>query len=192
MSSFRGCLTKVSLTYEPVIRARAGNKTEVDVDRSSHQMHKGLDARCTGLEGTQDYDAVYWGGALVCLLADIEARRSSGGRLGLEDGLREVLREGGQASEVWPLAKVMQVVDRTLGSSVLSELNARYGLQGSAVDLGRLLGDLGVSQRESGVAFVAAPDAELRRWLVYPDSRRADAVSKATGGRPGLELAPAR
>ncbi len=181
--------------YEPVIRARAGNKSEEDVwNEFAHQMGKGLDAmRSTGLEGTQDYDAVYWGGALVCLLADLEARRHSDGRLGLEDGLREVLRQGGQASEVWPLAQVMRVVDRTLGASVLTRLNARYGARGSAVDLGRLLKDLGVARADSGIAFVEAPDAQLRRWLVYPAARSAGAVSRRSAGSSGLDVAaPAR
>lgn len=180
--------------YEPVIRARVGNKSEEEVwSEFARHMRKGLDAMSsTGLESTQDYDAVYWGGALVCLLADLEARRQSGGKLGLEDGLREVLRQGGEASEVWPLARVLKVVDRTLGSKILSQLNARYAARGSAIDLERLLSELGVARAESGVDFVAAPDAQLRHWLVFPLSEGAAAAAKASGGSTGLEHPPAR
>ncbi|MGE0323155.1 MAG: hypothetical protein AB7S68_12670, partial [Polyangiaceae bacterium] len=180
--------------YEPVIRARAGNKSELEVwNEFAHQMWKGLDAmRSTGLEGTQDYDAVYWGGALVCLLADLDARRQSGGRHGLEDGLREVLRQGGQASDVWALADVMKVVDQSLGAPILQRLNDRYGTRGSAVDLRRLLKDLGVARSHSGVALVDAPDARLRQLLVYPERAGKGALSKARGGPSGMKLAPAR
>ncbi|MCA9641532.1 MAG: hypothetical protein KC492_12590 [Myxococcales bacterium] len=180
--------------YEPVIRARVGNKSEQEVwNEFAHQMWKGLDAmRSTGLEGTQDYDAVYWGGALVCLLADIEARRQSAGRFGLEDGLREVLRQGGQASDVWALSDVVKVVDRHLGAPILKRLNARYATRGSAVDLRRLLRDLGVSRSRSGIALIDAPDAQLRQWLVYPERAGRGSLSKAPGGASGLKLSPAR
>jgi predicted metalloprotease with PDZ domain len=122
----------------------------------------------TGLEGTRDYAAVYWGGALVSLMADVEARRASAGELGLEDGLREVLRRGGQASKVWPLERVIRVVDSVLGQPVLARLSQRYASRGAPVDLPRLLSELGVNDTGDAIRLVPAPGAELRRQLVFP------------------------
>lgn len=156
--------------YEPLIRARAGNRTELEVwAELARNLYKGVDAMgSTGLERTRDFSAVYWGGALVSLLADVEARRSSAGRVGLEDGLREVLRRGGHASKVWPLSQVIRVVDGVLGKPVLGRLSERYGTRGAQVDLPGLLSRLGVDDTGEDTKLVPAPDAELRRQLLFP------------------------
>src|SRR5690606_33687893 len=89
--------------YEPLIRARHGWKTEEGVwaefVRAMPQAMRS--GRVGGLEKSSSYREIYWGGAIVALLADLAARKQSNGQLGLEKGLRAVLAAGGNASEVW-------------------------------------------------------------------------------------------
>ena len=61
------------------------------------------------------FRGIYWGGAIIALLADIEIRRRSAGRQGLEHGLFALLDNDGHASEVWGLDDAVGVVDRAIG-----------------------------------------------------------------------------
>lgn len=86
----------VAMYFETIIRARAGWLTREDVWREwVGDMPRGPEALGeTGLEEA-DETGIYWGGALFMLLADIELRKSSGLRLGLEDCARAVRDAGG-------------------------------------------------------------------------------------------------
>lgn len=156
--------------FEPIIRARAGFISEAEVwAEFLGAMPRGLPALgARGLEHSESYADTYWGGGLFCLLADVEARRRSAGRHGLEDGVRAVLAAGGIASEVWPLARSLDVADRALGGPLLAVLAERHARQGNPVDLGALFRDLGVfSAPDGGVRFdETAPLAAVRRVLV--------------------------
>jgi hypothetical protein len=48
-----------------------------------------------GLDFTPTWGRTYWGGAMYCLLADVEIRKRTGNRHGLQDALRGVLAGGG-------------------------------------------------------------------------------------------------
>ncbi len=159
--------------FEPLIRARSLGLSEQEAwSELAQGFERGTQALAsTGLERTQDYGAVYWGGALVCLLADMEIRRGSQGRLGLEDGLREVLRQGGHAREVWRVSEVARVVDEATGAQVLSELVARYGVRAAPVDLTAILGIIGVRRGASGITLDTSGEAAwLRRALTYGEA----------------------
>src|SRR6266446_6989700 len=53
----------------------------------------------------------YWGGALFCLLADVEIHRRAHNRYGLQDALRGIVRAGGNMECDWPLARVLKAGD---------------------------------------------------------------------------------
>jgi hypothetical protein len=156
--------------YEPIIRARAGFLPEHAVWKEFlTAMPRGLPAMTErGLESAQSYGDTYWGGALFCLLADVEVRRLSAGKLGLEAGVRAVLANGGIASEVWTLARSLSVADGALGAPALAKLAERHARRGSPVDLPGLFRDLGVSLAPDGsVRFDdTAPLAFVRRSLI--------------------------
>ena len=85
-------LMEGAATYvEPIIRARAGWKTEEEVWREwVENMPQGVEAFSSGLanaSGRQNY----WAGATFMLLADIAIRRASNGAKGLDDCLGGVL-----------------------------------------------------------------------------------------------------
>jgi predicted metalloprotease with PDZ domain len=155
--------------YEPIIRTRAGQRSEASLwDEFSSAMPRGLFALANGgLEAASNFRGIYWGGAIMCLLADVEIRRRSGGRHGLEHGLLALLDAGGHSSEVLALAEAIAIVDRAVGAPVLATLAARHARQSHAVDLERLFHDLGVERTPRGVVLRAdAPLAAVRRAIV--------------------------
>src|SRR2546429_3128127 len=85
-------------TYvEGVARVQAGNRSEADVwAEEIRQMPRGMpQADDRGLDHTHTWGRTYWGGAMFCLLADVEIRTQTHNRFGLQDALRAVARESG-------------------------------------------------------------------------------------------------
>jgi hypothetical protein len=153
--------------FEPLLRHRAGLLDDRELwSALGPGLKLGAAALSRqGLDELTTYRELYWGGAVLCFLADAEARRRSGGRLGLEDGLRRVLAAGGNASEVWALSDVLETVDRTLGAPLLSDLARRHA-RPNAVALPALLGPLGVSlDRDRSAPSSAAALSDVRRAL---------------------------
>jgi hypothetical protein len=165
--------------FEPLIRARAGLLSETEVFAEFFEaMPRGLPAFGErGLENAESYADVYWGGALFCFLADLEIRKRSGGKLGLEDGVRAVLAQGGFASEVWPLARALDAADAVFETPVLAPLAARHARAGTPVDLPAVFGDLGVTRGADGAVELddSAPLAAVRRAL-FSGGRSASAA----------------
>ena len=81
---------------EPIARAQAGKLSERDVWRQFVDgMPKGLPAAGDrGLDYTPTWGRTYWGGALFCLLADIDIRKRTSNRFGLQDALRAIVAAG--------------------------------------------------------------------------------------------------
>lgn len=154
--------------YEPIIRARLGALTELEVwSEFAHNMPRARASLREGLEKSDDWAARYWGGATVVLLADLEARRRSDGEHGLEDGVRRVLDAGGDARHIWKLERVYETIDDALDAPILSELGARYAVHGADVDFAHMFDELGVRVSGSKVTLSdSAPLASLRRAIV--------------------------
>src|SRR2546429_7831902 len=92
-------------TYvEGVARVQAGNRSEADVwAEEIRQMPRGMpQADDRGLDHTHTWGRTYWGGAMFCLLADVEIRTQTHNRFGLQDALRAVARESGGLRAGWP------------------------------------------------------------------------------------------
>jgi hypothetical protein len=156
--------------FEPIIRARAGWRREEDVwAEFVRAMPLGLRAvNEKGLEQAEDFGEIYWGGAIVVLLADVEIRRTTAGKVGLEDGLRGVLDAGGQASEVWPLRRALALSDKSCGVSALEPLARAHAKRAEHVDLDALWRELGIERQHHGVSLRAdAPLASVRHSIVF-------------------------
>jgi hypothetical protein len=167
--------------FEPLIRARAGIHTEQAVwEELASEMPRGLHAMTKiGLSKGESRDDIYWGGGLFCLLADVEARRRTGGKVGLEDGLRAVLRAGGNSSVVWSLEDTLAAMDEAIGEPVLGELAKRHMEGGSPVDFDELLRALGVVVPPRG------PGGKARRGLTFDEAAPLAAVRHAiVRGKP--------
>ena len=121
-----------------------------------------------GLDHTPTWGRTYWGGAMFCLLADVEMRRRSAGRAGLQQALQGLGAAGGNYSVRWPVERVLAVADAAIGQAALTELYALMKDCPRQVDLDALWRDLGVSPDGDGGATLRddAPLASIRRAIV--------------------------
>lgn len=155
-------------TYvEPIIRARAGWKTEEEVWREwVTDMPQGVRAFTRGL-GEASGRENYWGGALFMLLADVDIRRATDGAKGLEDCLGGVLWSGLDGSQRATLDAYAAICDRVTGTTALRGLIDRHFVSARPVDLATVWRDLGISMTGSRIVFDdAAPDARWRKMIV--------------------------
>lgn len=173
--------------YEPIIRARAGWRSEQSVwDEFHRAMPLGLDVlRTRGLERGESFRDVYWGGAVVVMLADVEVRKRSGGERGLEDGLRGVLAAGGHASEVWPLGRTLALADESSGVEALQPLAKAHAHRAKPVDLDAVWRELGVEARPDGVRLNGgAPLAAVRSAILRGGLSTSSKLGSAPKSRP--------
>jgi hypothetical protein len=156
-------LMEGAATYiEPIIRARAGWKTEEEVWKEwVDNMPRGVAAFAAGLPNSSGQQN-YWGGATFMLMADIGMRRASDGARGLEDCLAGALWNGFDAPQTVQVSDYAAACDRAAGTTVMSELVDRYYRGTQAVDLDRLWQQLGVA--EVGGRIVLDDAAPLARW----------------------------
>lgn len=166
----------IAMYFETIIRARAGWLTREDVWHEwVTSMPKGLEALGeTGL-AKADETGIYWGGALFMLLADIELRKSSGLRLGLEDCARAARDAGGTMDQDWTPKQFLDVCDATYGNTIVSDLAARYVKPGKAPTLSALWKQLGVVAAKDGSVHFddTAPLAAVRDAILSggPDAQ---------------------
>jgi hypothetical protein len=159
-------------TYvEPVARARRGLVSVEQVwSDLVENAPQGLPAKGdTGLEGTDAWGRVYWGGALYFLLADLTIREQTRGRRSLDDALRAVAATGANVETRWTLEKVLDVGDRATGTRVLHDLHVRFGTSPGTVDLPALWARLGVRRSAAPPPSIefddAAPAAHFRKAI---------------------------
>jgi len=162
-------------TYiEPLARAQAGVLSPESVWRDlieglPHGLPRPGDR---GLDYTPTWGRTYWGGALFCLLADIEIRARTGNAKGLQDALRGIVAEGGRISRSWPIERALEVGDRATGVPVLTELYAQMKDRPLDVDLDALWRQLGVRLSGGEIRFDDnAPLAAIRRAITAAPQR---------------------
>jgi predicted metalloprotease with PDZ domain len=159
--------------YEPILRARAGWMTDAEVFRQfARNMPRGQGPRGSnaGLSVREDLDAIYWGGALFCLAADVRIREETRGKKSLDDVLRVALAKGGDATHVWTVRDVVELGDQVTGTTVLSEMYQRHAARGEQIDLETLLSSLGVTA-DSREPDETRPLAWIRREIVNAEGR---------------------
>ena len=156
-------------TYvEPIARCRVGLITP---ERVWGDLVDGLpqgepEAGDRGLDYTHTWGRTYWGGALFCLRADVEIRRRTGNRYGLEHVLRAIHAAGGTIDQSWTLDRAIAVGDTGTGVPVLRELYNEMKAKPDKVDLPALWKQLGVVRHGQTVVFDShAPLAAVRKAI---------------------------
>jgi predicted metalloprotease with PDZ domain len=156
-------------TYvEPIARCRVGLITP---ERVWGDLVDGLpqgepEAGDRGLDYTHTWGRTYWGGALFCLRADVEIRRRTGNRYGLEHVLRAIHAAGGTIDQSWTLDRAIAVGDAGTGVPVLRELYNEMKAKPDKVDLPALWKQLGVVRHGQTVVFDShAPLAAVRKAI---------------------------
>jgi hypothetical protein len=157
-------------TYvEGVARVQAGNRSEVDVwAEEMRSMPRGLpEAGDRGIDRTHTWGRTYWGGAMFCLLADVDIRRSTQLRFGLQHALRAILRESGGLATDWPIERVLRSGDAAVGTRTLEQLYAQMKETPVTPDLMTLWRELGVVPEGSSVRLIEdAPLAPVRHAIM--------------------------
>lgn len=161
-------------TYvEGIARAQAGNRTPQDVwAEQMRSMPKGLpQSGDAGLDRTHSWGRTYWGGALFCLVADIEIHRQTQNRFGLQEAMRAVARASGGLGTDWPVERIFATGDAAVGTQVLEKLYSQWKEAPVRVDLAGIWRDLGVEPDGAGVRLVdEAPLADVRRAIMRPNA----------------------
>jgi hypothetical protein len=119
-----------------------------------------------GLDHTHTWGRTYWGGAMFCLLADVEIRRQTHGTRGLVDALRAILRASSGIESEWPIERALQVGDDAVGVPILEQLYARTASTPMSPDYKSLWMNLGVEMSGSKVTLRNdSAEANLRRAI---------------------------
>jgi hypothetical protein len=159
-------------TYvEPVARVRSG---ELNAKEVWHDMVEGMPQGQPGpgdrgLDHTPTWGRTYWGGAMFCLLADVEIRKATHNRMGLETALRGIVASGGTIDTEWGLARVLSTGDQAIGMPILTPLYDRMKGSATPVDLKTLWAQLGIEDHGDSVVFHDdAPLAPVRTAIMMP------------------------
>lgn len=165
----------VATYVETIASAQAGEMTaEAAWAHFLREMPSGLPDRDDhGLDDTESQDRRYWGGALFCLMVDVEIRRRTNNRSGLRDALRAVRAAGGALTETWEVAHTLGVADRSVGVPVLSEMFATWRKRSVTPDLAQLWRDLGIQAGAGHSVRLddTAPLAAIRRSITKPPAK---------------------
>jgi hypothetical protein len=159
---------------EPVARVMTGN---LEAKRIWADMVRGMPqgepaSGDQGLDHTHTWGRTYWGGALFCLVADVEIRKQTHNRKGLRDALRAIVAEGGTIDHSWPLERAFAVGDKATGTHVLTDMYAKWKDAPVEVDLLKLWDELGVRAAGNSVEFDSkAPMAKVREAITAKSSR---------------------
>jgi hypothetical protein len=145
----------VAVYVEGVARTQAGNLTEARLwEEYTTSMPKGLpQPGDQGLDRTHTWARTYWGGALYCLIADVQIREKTKNRRGLQDALRAIARTGGGMSREWPIERILRVGDAAIGTTVLTDVYVAMKDHPYAPDLVVLWSNLGLRLGEGGMHF---------------------------------------
>ena len=110
-------------TYvEPIARVMTGELTAKKIwSDMVRDMHQGEPAAGDeGLDRTHTWGRTYWGGAMFCLVADVQIRRETQNRKGLQDALRAIVEHGGTIDHDWTLPQALAIGDKATGTHVLT------------------------------------------------------------------------
>jgi hypothetical protein len=182
-------------TYiEPVERVMIGDLT---AEKIWHDMVRDMPQGepvpgDQGLDHTHTWGRTYWGGAMFCLVADVEIRQQTHNRLGLQDALRAIVAAGGTINHDWTLPQALGIGDKATNTHVLTDLYAQWKDSPVQYDLPALWARLGILSNPSaagpgganfgGITFVStAPLADVREAITKPRQNPIAAIVVAPG-----------
>lgn len=183
MSGNKSWIAEGMATYvEPIARLQAGNlKPSIVWGDFLRDMEQGLPARGDrGLDYTPTWERTYWGGALFFFVADLEIRKLTHNRKGLQDALAAIARAGGNIGSDWSAEYCFAIGDRATGVPVLQKLYSQMRSKPVSFDLASIFRAIGVQKRDGKVQLDGdAPMAEIRRAI---DSGTIDESQSAVKG----------
>ena len=164
----------LAVYVEPVARVQAGDLTAQEIWQAMmRDMPKGLpQAGDQGLDNTGTWGRKYWGGAMFCLLADVEIRKRTNNRMGLQDAMRGVIAAGGSHEQDWSIDRILATADKAVGVDVLTRLHDEMGPKPVMPDLASLWRELGLRPNGESLEFDdTAPLAAIRKAITEARAR---------------------
>jgi hypothetical protein len=165
----RWLLEGLATYVESIARAQQGHLSEEFVwNGFLLRMPQGLPkSGDEGLDKTPTWGRTYWGGAIFCLLADIEIRKLTDNQYSLRDALRGILEDGYSMKASTSVMQVFESGDRATGVAVMVPLYNKMKADPYPVDLDALWLSLGVTITDDQVKYNDnAPMAHIRRQLL--------------------------
>jgi hypothetical protein len=165
----------IAVYVEPIARIQAkqmsGEQMWAELVRD---MPKGLPQQGDeGMDHTHTWGRTYWGGALFCFVADVEIRKQTHNKKGLQDALRGILDAGGDITHDWELTEAFKIGDRATETTVLSEQYAKWKDKPARVDLAAMWKDLGIAAEGKSVRVTEdAPLAGVRMAITAPEASK--------------------
>ncbi len=159
-------------TYiESIARVQAGDLDERFIWKGFMRgMPKGLPlAGDKGLDNTPTWGRTYWGGALFCLVADMEIRQQTRYKMGLQDAMRAVMESGLTLDKTATIDEVIEIADSHTGTTVMRDLYERMKDAPAHVNLNVMWDELGlIYDDETGVVNIddSAPLSKIRQSIL--------------------------
>ena len=165
--------------YQNVLRARAGLVTaakawdEIDAGfaRGRGATKKSgditLESAAQAESTHPNFMRIYWSGTAFWLEVDLELRRSSGNRLGIDEALRRFDACCLPDYRGWKPEDFVAKLDALIGSDVFRKKFAEFRERRDFPDLAPVYADLGIGRDGDALSFTdAAPAADVRRAIM--------------------------
>lgn len=162
--------------FQEVLRVRAGVQTEQAVWQRMYERSQlgrtaehSLADESARMFSNGSFKMVYWAGASFALMADVEIRRQTRGRLSLDSVLAELGKTWAHQRQAFTAAEVLDRMDQVIGAPVLRALMTRWVQGPELPNLEALYTSLGVQVGPNGVRYVAgASEAWIRDAIMRP------------------------
>ena len=160
--------------YQNVLRARNGRLTETQAwqklyegfKRGENGTHGGSLAQATR-NGWRSTMRVYWSGAALMLMADMQLRISSGGLQSLDTALQSLSACCMENGKTWRAREVFTQLDTLTGTDVFMTLYKKYVHEEGFPDMRSSWESLGINTRHDRVSLSEdAPMASVRSAIM--------------------------
>jgi hypothetical protein len=164
--------------FQEVLRARSGMQPETtawrrlfDGARLGRGAEGSLAQESAGMFASASFKTVYWAGAAFALIADVEVRRHTHGRLSLDGVLQRLAPYFRSQPRVFTAAEVMARMDAVVGAPLFAPLMQRWVQGPELPQLDALYTQLGVSVSGETVQFAAdAEDSWIRSAIMQREA----------------------
>ncbi|MBA2492668.1 MAG: hypothetical protein H0V34_13550 [Gammaproteobacteria bacterium] len=162
--------------YQEILRARSGGLTP---QQAWQELHEGFErgkqasADATLLEASANmyrdsaYTRVYWSGAAIALLADLELRKLSDNKQSLDSALEKLGRCCQPWDRAWSARELLARLDELTGTTVFTELYREHVFSKDFPELTDAYAELGLKLREGEFQLPPAPNAHMRDAIMH-------------------------
>jgi hypothetical protein len=162
--------------YQEVLRARSGRISALAAWQELHEgFERGRQASndATLLEASANiyrdsaYARVYWSGAAIALLADLELRKLSDNRQSLDSALEKLSNCCQPWDRAWSARELMARLDDLTGTTVFTELYREHVVSNGFPDMTDAYAELGLDARDGKIRLQPARYGRLRDAITH-------------------------